>query len=123
MPPRDAQVGGATAQIGDPSFREQAKTRLDDALLAHHAECIRRQIRLVVQAGLAHVKAPDAHAALAHCLFLDNREWQRDVRLLDFLDGFASKTRLASMLRRERCARPPTCSPTVCRGASTLTPA
>lgn len=82
-------LGGATARIGDPSFREHAKLRLDDRVLIANIDRIKRQLHRLV---------PDTE-------IVDNYEWQGSTGLLDFLELVGMNVRLNSMLSRESVQR------------------
>lgn len=82
-------LGRATARVGDPSFREHAKMRLDNSDIDHNMNSLRRQLRSLF---------PEA-------TIVDNYEWQGQLNLLEFLDKIGSSARLSSMLGRESVQR------------------
>lgn len=82
-------LGGATARVGDPSFRDHAKMRLDNSIIDHNMNGLRHQLRSLF---------PDA-------TIVDNYEWQGRLNLLEFLDDVGSSARLSSMLGRESVQR------------------
>ena len=65
-----ALAGGATGMVGDPGGRSEERTMLDEATLATNLAAIKPQLEQVLGTG---------------ALFVDNYEWTKDVRLLDFL--------------------------------------
>ena len=91
-------VGSATARMGDPSFREVAKARLDDYILKNNTIRIKSQL-----ARLMHQNDRDSDGCSVQ--IVDNYEWQKDLCILDFLDEIGSKVRLNAMLGRDSIQR------------------
>ena len=60
-------VGGATAQIGDPSGRSTARNMLSKEMVAENAECLRKQLArfITLENGKAH--------------FVNNNDWFKDL--------------------------------------------
>jgi tyrosyl-tRNA synthetase len=65
-----ALAGGATGMVGDPGGRSEERTLLDEETLASNLAGIKPQLERIV--------GPDA-------TFVDNYDWTKDLRLLDFL--------------------------------------
>ncbi|HEY4375660.1 MAG TPA: tyrosine--tRNA ligase [Acidimicrobiales bacterium] len=80
-----ALAGGATGMVGDPSGRSDERNLLDEATLAANVAAISAQIRRVV---------PDAE-------LVDNLDWTRDVRLIDFLRDIGKHATVNQMVARE----------------------
>ncbi len=82
-------VGGATAQIGDPSGRSTARNMLSKETVAENAECLRRQLGrfISMENGQAH--------------FVNNNDWFKDLMLLDFLRDIGSRFSVNRMLAQE----------------------
>lgn len=70
-----ALVGGATGMIGDPSGKSQERNLLDVETLAQNVAAVRRQLEQFLDFGDA------ANAAR----LVNNYDWMRDYRYLDFL--------------------------------------
>ncbi|CAI3934623.1 tyrosine--tRNA ligase [Commensalibacter papalotli (ex Botero et al. 2024)] len=70
-----AMVGGGTAQIGDPSFREEARSLMTQEVIDHNLEGIAQNIRQVVnfQQG-----GKDA-------IMIDNAEWLKKLSYIELL--------------------------------------
>ena len=82
-------VGGATAQIGDPSGRSSARNMLSRETVAANAESLRSQLArfITLENGKAH--------------FVNNNDWFKDLRLLDFLRDIGSRFSVNRMLAQE----------------------
>ena len=82
-------VGGATAQIGDPSGRSTARNMLSKEMVAENAECLRKQLArfITLENGKAH--------------FVNNNDWFKDLQLLDFLRDVGSRFSVNRMLAQE----------------------
>lgn len=85
-------LGGATARVGDPSFRDQAKTLLDPDAIQHNLNCLRSQIRRIF--GIK-----------SKLYILDNQEWYQEMGLIRFMEEFGSSLRLNVLLGRESVQR------------------
>jgi tyrosyl-tRNA synthetase len=83
-----ALAGGATGMVGDPGGRSEERNLLDEATLTRNVEAIKTQI--------ARVLGPEAQWTL-----VDNYEWTRDVRLLEFLRDVGKHVTVNQMLARE----------------------
>ena len=80
-------VGGATGQIGDPSGKSEARVILSKEVVAHNAECIRKQLSRFISEDNA--------------IFVNNAEWFNDMLYLDFLRDIGSKFSVNKMLTAE----------------------
>jgi tyrosyl-tRNA synthetase len=83
-----ALAGGATGMVGDPGGRSEERNLLDEETLRRNVEAIKTQI--------ARVLGPEGQWTL-----VDNYEWTRDVRLLDFLRDVGKHVTVNQMLARE----------------------
>lgn len=68
-------VGGATAQIGDPSGKDKLRPFLDEQTLAHNIEGLKKSFSKFLRFGNG---ATDA-------LMVDNWDWFKDINYLAFL--------------------------------------
>ena len=80
-------VGGATGQIGDPSGKSEARVILSKEVVAHNAECIRKQLSRFISEDNA--------------IFVNNAEWFNNMFYLDFLRDIGSKFSVNKMLTAE----------------------
>ena len=70
-----ALIGGATGMIGDPSGKSKERVLIDEAMLRHNQECIRKQL----------AKFLDFESDAPNCAELvNNYDWMKDFTFLDF---------------------------------------
>ncbi|MFA7230072.1 MAG: tyrosine--tRNA ligase [Victivallaceae bacterium] len=82
-------VGGATAQIGDPSGKQTARPILTKDDVAANAECLKQQLSRFI--SIADGKAK----------FVNNIDWFKDMLYIDFLRDIGSKFSINRMLAQE----------------------
>ncbi|QSH41642.1 tyrosine--tRNA ligase [Lentisphaerota bacterium ZTH] len=82
-------VGGATAQVGDPSGKQSARPILTKDEVAANAECLRQQLARFIS-----VKEGEAH-------FVNNIDWFKDMLYIDFLRDIGSRFSVNRMLAQE----------------------
>jgi len=82
-------VGGATALVGDPSGKQEARPIISKEQVEHNAEAIRKQLAKFI--SLENGKA----------LFVNNAEWFLDLRYIDFLRDIGSRFSVNRMLTAE----------------------
>jgi len=70
-----ALVGGATGMIGDPSGKSEERNLLDETILRHNQECIRKQLE----------KFLDFSCGLNSAEMVNNYDWTKDFSFLHFL--------------------------------------
>ncbi|MBR1903803.1 MAG: tyrosine--tRNA ligase [Alphaproteobacteria bacterium] len=70
-----ALVGGATARIGDTSGKDKLSPFLDEATLAHNAQGLKKSFSKFLKFGDGPTDA----------LMVDNWEWFKDIKYLEFL--------------------------------------
>lgn len=70
-----ALVGGATGMIGDPSGKSEERNLLNEDLLRHNVECIKKQLEKFLDFG-------DKKNAAA---IVNNYDWFRNMGVLDYL--------------------------------------
>jgi tyrosyl-tRNA synthetase len=84
-----ALAGGATGMVGDPSGRSEERNLLDDEVLSANVARIKAQMQRIVD-----LEADGAH-------LVDNRDWTKDVTLLDFLRDVGKHATVNQMLARD----------------------
>jgi tyrosyl-tRNA synthetase len=84
-----ALAGGATGMVGDPTGRSQERNLLTDDELSANVAAIKLEMSRIVDL--------DADGAL----LVDNREWTKDVTLLEFLRDIGKHATVNQMLARE----------------------
>jgi tyrosyl-tRNA synthetase len=82
--------GGATGQIGDPSFKSTERVLLDPTTAAANVERHRR----VITSYLATVEGPDP-------LFVDNLDWLGPMSVVSFLRDVGKHFSVNDLLRRD----------------------
>ncbi len=82
-------VGGATAQIGDPSGKQSSRPILTKDEVAANAEALRQQLSRFIS-----VEAGEAH-------FVNNLDWLKELNYIDFLRIVGSKFSVNRMLAQE----------------------
>lgn len=85
-------VGGFTAKIGDPSFRDTSRPLITDEQVLHNSECIKAQVsKLIDFDSDAENKA----------LMLNNDEWMGKMSLSDYMKDVAKLTTVNYMMAKE----------------------
>lgn len=70
-----ALVGGATGMIGDPSGKSEERNLLDEPVLRHNQDCIRKQLE----------KFLDFNCGVNAAEMVNNYDWTRNFTFLEFL--------------------------------------
>ncbi len=70
-----ALVGGATGMVGDPSGKSAERNLLSEELLRHNESCVRKQLERFL----------DFSPGLTQAEMVNNYDWFRDFRFLDFI--------------------------------------
>ena len=84
-----ALAGGATGMVGDPSGRSEERNLLDDDVLSANVASIKAQMERIVDLGSAGGE------------LVDNRDWTKDVTLLEFLRDVGKHATVNQMLARD----------------------
>ncbi|EIW71081.1 hypothetical protein TREMEDRAFT_27206 [Tremella mesenterica DSM 1558] len=102
-------IGGATGPIGDPSGRKSERTSLSPEQLADNASKITTQVEHFLEHGRilasrrsaeTHPLPPSSHYGKVEVL--NNLDWFKDIRFLEFLSDVGKLARVNIMLARER---------------------
>lgn len=99
-------VGGATGAVGDPSGRTTERRLLENNEREQNVNKIQAQIHHFLRNGLeyaksrAYVSDPEK-PAFGEIESLNNAEWWKSVKLLDFLATFGKHIRVSQMLARD----------------------
>ena len=86
-------VGGATGQIGDPKDNGERDLKALDEV-KHNKKCIKEQIEHVVRAG-------GGEAAKVPITMVDNYDWFKDIKYLDFLREVGKAFSMTQLLDRQ----------------------
>ncbi|GFP99103.1 tyrosine--tRNA ligase [Phtheirospermum japonicum] len=84
-----ALVGGATGRVGDPSGKSIERPELDPLSLDRNVSAISSTIRTILSSSSSSVSV------------LNNYDWWKDVKLLDFLRDVGRFARVGSMMSKE----------------------
>ena len=84
-----ALIGGGTTMIGDPSGRTDMRKMLTREDIDHNAECFRRQMERFIDFGPGKAQ------------MVNNAEWLRGLKFLDFLRDIGSLFSVNKMLTAE----------------------
>lgn len=93
-----ALVGGATARLGDPSGRTQARQALDAQQVESNARSLRRWLEAL--AARHRQLFADGRRAWGSFTVLDNAEWLGAQNLVDFLAAAGGHLRMGTLLSR-----------------------
>ncbi|KAL3618121.1 hypothetical protein CASFOL_038442 [Castilleja foliolosa] len=85
-----ALVGGATGRVGDPSGKSLERPELDPISLTKNISAISSTIRTILS-------SPSSSSVS----ILNNYDWWKDVKLLDFLRDVGKFARVGSMMSKE----------------------
>ncbi|HVT78651.1 MAG TPA: tyrosine--tRNA ligase [Acidimicrobiales bacterium] len=85
-------IGGGTGMVGDPSGRDDERQLLDDGTLERNAAAIRAQVERFF-AGPSE--------GLGSVVLLDNKDWLRDLRVVEFLRDIGKLFSVNEMIRKE----------------------
>ncbi|XP_051114049.1 tyrosine--tRNA ligase, chloroplastic/mitochondrial-like isoform X2 [Andrographis paniculata] len=88
-----ALVGGATGRIGDPSGKSLERPELDPISLDRNVSAISATIRSIL--GRDSLLSPSSFK------ILNNYEWWKDVKLLDFMRDVGRFARVGTMMSKE----------------------
>jgi len=83
-------AGGATGMVGDPSGRSEERNLLDPEALAHNVAKIKKQLERLLDFGGSNGAE-----------LVDNAEWTKDVRVLDFLRDVGKHITVNQMLAKD----------------------
>lgn len=89
-----ALVGGATALIGDPSFKVQERSILS-------AEDVQENVK-EIQKDMEHVLGSGGDD---HLLFVNNYDWYKEMNVIDFLRDVGKNMRVQSMLAKDSVSK------------------
>jgi tyrosyl-tRNA synthetase len=86
-----ALVGGATGMVGDPSGKSEERNLLDEETLRHNESCIRKQLE----------KFLDFDRGDNSAVIVNNYDWFRDMRFLDFIRDVGKHITINYMMAKD----------------------
>jgi len=91
-----ALVGGATGMVGDPSGKSEERNLLSEQVLNHNLACVRKQLE----------KFLDFDGSKPNgALMVNNYDWFRDMRFLDFIRDIGKHITVNYMSAKESVKR------------------
>ena len=87
-----ALIGGATGMIGDPSGKSKERVLIDEPMLRHNQECIRKQLAKFLD---FESDAPN------HAELVNNYDWMKDFTFLDFAREVGKHITVNYMMAKE----------------------
>ncbi|MFA4851813.1 MAG: tyrosine--tRNA ligase [Bacteroidales bacterium] len=87
-----ALVGGATGMIGDPSGKSEERNLLDESILRHNQECIKKQLLKFLDFNTSTVN---------HAEIVNNYDWMKDFLFLGFLRDIGKHITVSYMIAKD----------------------
>ncbi|OVF07795.1 putative tyrosine--tRNA ligase [Clavispora lusitaniae] len=99
-------VGGATGVVGDPSGRTSERSAMEAAQREKNVRIIQEQIQTFLKRGIDYAKSRNIEIAkddskLGSIQSVNNADWWKSVKLLDFLATYGRHIRVSQMLARD----------------------
>lgn len=91
-----ALIGGATGMIGDPSGKSKERVLIDEPMLRHNQECIRKQLAKFLDFDS---DAPNA------AVLVNNYDWMKDFTFLDFIRNIGKLITVNYMMSKDSVKR------------------
>lgn len=91
-----ALIGGATGMIGDPSGKSQERVLIDEPLLRHNQDCIKKQLEKFLDFNS---DAPNAAE------LVNNYDWMKNFSFLDFLRNVGKLITVNYMMSKDSVKR------------------
>jgi len=80
-------TGGSTSLVGDPGGKTEERELQAEEVIAHNTECARKQIEKVFQGEKFRM--------------VNNLDWTKDIKLLDFLRDIGKNFSITNMVQRD----------------------
>jgi len=87
-----ALVGGATGMIGDPSGKSEERNLLDENVIRHNQECIKKQLLKFLDFNKSTVN---------HAEIVNNYDWMKDFSFLGFLRDIGKHITVNYMIAKD----------------------
>jgi len=91
-----ALIGGATGMIGDPSGKSKERVLIDEAMLRHNQECLRKQLSKFLDFDS---DAPNA------AVLVNNYDWMKEFSFLDFIRNVGKLITVNYMMSKDSVKR------------------
>lgn len=97
-----ALIGGATGRIGDPSGKSLERPELDSQTIENNCREIKSLIgKILTNSSMDCTEESVLDTNPQKYLILDNFDWWKEVKLLDFLKGVGRYARVGTMMAKE----------------------
>ncbi|EYU42284.1 hypothetical protein MIMGU_mgv1a005712mg [Erythranthe guttata] len=93
-----ALIGGATARVGDPSGKSLERPELDPISLERNISAISATVTAILGRNNPSISPPSSTSPIA---ILNNYDWWKDVKLLDFLSEVGRFARVGTMMSKD----------------------
>lgn len=95
-------VGGATGAVGDPSGRSTERSHMENEERETNVKNIQNQMETFLQRGIEYASSRNvAMADVGQFSSVNNAEWWKSIKLLDFLATYGKHIRVSQMLARD----------------------
>lgn len=98
-------VGGATARIGDPSFRQNQRKLLTGNELKHNTQSVHFSIEKLTNNLFTYMSKNSIMQSEMKPKVIDNIEFHEKISFLEFLTKYGFHLPMATMLRRESVSK------------------
>lgn len=97
------KIGGATGSIGDPSGRSTERNFLDPNELNANITAITKQVTRFFERGQEYASSRrKEQSGRGRLDVVNNLDWTREIKLLDFLRDVGKRAKVNTMLARDR---------------------
>lgn len=95
-------IGGATGVVGDPSGRDSERTQMEQKERDNNIESIRQQMKTFIDRGVEYAKSRNYPIKeVGNTENLNNADWWKSIKMLDFLGTYGRHIRISAMLGRD----------------------
>uniref|UniRef100_A0A8D8VLW0 Tyrosine--tRNA ligase n=1 Tax=Cacopsylla melanoneura TaxID=428564 RepID=A0A8D8VLW0_9HEMI len=95
-----ALIGGATAQVGDPSGKTKDREKQDVDVIQTNTKGIEKNIRTIFQNHQKHFWK-DGGDTLKPPVIVNNLSWYKSLNVIDFMNHIARSFRMGDMLKKQ----------------------
>ncbi|CAH1794720.1 unnamed protein product, partial [Owenia fusiformis] len=93
-----ALIGGATAQIGDPTGRKTEREIIDTKTIQHNVSAIRKSLKNIIENHELYFH--NAQEKLPQIRILDNAEWYDRLNVIEFLAKVGRRFRMTELIHK-----------------------
>ncbi|XP_071444800.1 tyrosine--tRNA ligase, mitochondrial [Hetaerina americana] len=93
-------IGGATAQIGDPSGRSSERQKLEVEIVERNKSLIKNSISMLFKNHERYFWYAKERKNLPQIIIVDNEKWYKEMSVVDFVSHIGCHFRVGSMLSK-----------------------